>query len=208
MPASSPRRALIVIDVQNEYFTGALPIAFPDRAQSLAQIAAAMDGARAAGIPVIVVQNSAPAGSAAFGRGSDGWQLHAAVAARPRDHLVDKALPSAFAGTDLQAWLEAHAIDTLALVGYMTHNCVASTAIDATHRGYQVEILSDATGAPPYANRAGRASGQQLHETFLVVMESRFAAVLPARQWLELLGRGEASTRGSILASCAQALQS
>ena len=27
--SSSPRRALLVIDVQNEYFTGQLPIEFP-----------------------------------------------------------------------------------------------------------------------------------------------------------------------------------
>src|SRR5476649_600514 len=52
-----PRRALLVIDVQNEYVTGDLPIEFPDVQTSLANIARAMDAARDAGIPIVVVQN-------------------------------------------------------------------------------------------------------------------------------------------------------
>ena len=56
---SQPQRALIVIDVQNEYFTGKLRIAFPPVAQSLANICRAMDAATAAGIPVAVVQHLA-----------------------------------------------------------------------------------------------------------------------------------------------------
>ena len=38
-----PRRALVVIDVQNEYVTGDLPIEFPNVQSSLANIGRAMD---------------------------------------------------------------------------------------------------------------------------------------------------------------------
>jgi nicotinamidase-related amidase len=56
MSQATPRRALIVIDVQNEYDAGGgLPIEYPPFAQSLQRIAAAMDAAQAAGVPVIVV---------------------------------------------------------------------------------------------------------------------------------------------------------
>ena len=48
-----PQRALIVIDVQNEYFTGNLPIEYPDPRQSIINIGIAMDAAYAAGIPII-----------------------------------------------------------------------------------------------------------------------------------------------------------
>ena len=47
-----PKRALIVIDVQNEYFVGALPISDPPPDQSLANIGRAMDVASAADVPV------------------------------------------------------------------------------------------------------------------------------------------------------------
>ena len=51
-----PRRALIVIDVQNEYVTGNLPIEYPDVQLSLANVGAAINAARAAGIPAAVLQ--------------------------------------------------------------------------------------------------------------------------------------------------------
>ena len=43
-----PKRALIVIDVQNEYFDGKLPISDPPTATSLANITRAMEAATAA----------------------------------------------------------------------------------------------------------------------------------------------------------------
>ena len=52
-----PKRALIVIDVQNEYFDGALPISDPPTETSLANIGRAMDAATEAGVPVIVVRH-------------------------------------------------------------------------------------------------------------------------------------------------------
>ncbi len=58
------RRALVVIDVQNEYFPGGgLPIEYPPVEQSLPNITRAMDAARAAGIPVVVVRHHAPQGA-------------------------------------------------------------------------------------------------------------------------------------------------
>ena len=109
--SATPRRALLVIDVQNEYVTGRLRIAYPPLERSLANVGRAMDAARARGIPVVVVRNGTPAGSPIFERGSAGWELHPVVAGRPFDHLVDKRLPSAFTGTDLEEWLRARDID-------------------------------------------------------------------------------------------------
>ncbi len=54
-----PRRALIVVDVQNEYVAGGLRIEYPPVEASLRNIGSAMDAAAAAGIPVIVVQQMA-----------------------------------------------------------------------------------------------------------------------------------------------------
>ncbi|NTV11630.1 MAG: isochorismatase family protein, partial [Zoogloea sp.] len=84
------KRALIVIDVQNEYISGNLLIEYPDVQQSLANICRAMDAAHAAGIPVVVVQHLAPEGAPIFARGSQLAELHPQVAARPRELLVEK----------------------------------------------------------------------------------------------------------------------
>jgi nicotinamidase-related amidase len=184
---TSPRRALIVIDVQNEYFTGGLPIEHPPVGESLPNLLRAMDAAQARGIPVIVVQHSAPAGAPVFAPGTATWELHPDVAGRPRDHYIEKSLASAFTGTDLADWLATRGIDTLAVVGYMTHNCDASTIYEGAHRGLRMEFLHDATGALPYANAAGSASAEEIHRVFSVVFHSNFAAVASTAEWIAAL---------------------
>lgn len=199
--AVSPRRALIVVDVQNEYFTGNLQIEYPPSSGSLANIARIMDAATAAGVPVIVIQQDSPANGQAFAVGSHGWQLHDEVARRHRDALFNKPLPSAFSETGLAAWLDAHAIDTVTVVGYMTHNCNDTTIKHAFDRGLSVEFVHDASGAVSYANRAGYASAEEIHRVFSVVEHSRFAAVLSTNEWLHALATGEVPERGDILSS-------
>lgn len=203
----APRRALVVIDVQMEYFAGGgLLIEHPPVAQSLPNIARAMDAARAAGIPVVVVQHSESAAAPVFAKGSATWALHEAVASRPRDHFIEKAWPSVYTGTDFAAWLEQHGIDTLTVVGYMTHNCDASTIFEATHRGLHVEFLSDATGALPYANEAGSASAEEIHRVFSVVFHSRFAAAGSTDAWTKAIEAGGRLEKGNILVSNRAAL--
>lgn len=197
----TPKRALIVIDVQNEYFTGGLPIEYPDPLKTVANIGIAMDTACAAGIPVIVVQQTAPAGSPLFAIDTDGWQLHLVVASRPRDHYVRKTLPSAYPETDLAQWLQAREIDTLTVVGYMTHNCDASTINHALHYGTAVEFLHDASGAVPYRNQAGFASAEEIHRVFSVVLQSRFAAVMSTQEWIDIVKTGEVPARDNIYKS-------
>ncbi|AMB85915.1 isochorismatase [Pseudomonas agarici] len=202
----APRRALIVIDVQNEYVSGNLLIEYPPIDASLANIGKAIDTANAVGIPVVVVQNDSPIDSPLFAIGSSGWALHPVVGSRAHDHLIHKTLPSAFADTDLGQWLAARNIDTLSVVGYMTHNCDASTIFEATHRGLAVEFLSDASGSLPYANAAGQASAEEIHRVFSVVFHTRFAAVVSTAQWQCAVNDGVALSRSSIPASNQQAL--
>lgn len=186
-----PKRALIVIDVQNEYFSGKLRIEYPDVGISLPNIARAMDAAAAAGIPVVVVQHLAPPGAPVFARGGETAALHPEIARRPHDLLLEKHMASALTGTPLAAWLKARGIDTLTVVGYMTHNCDDSTVRQAHHEGWKVELLHDATGALPYRNAAGAATAEEIHRVFTVVMHSNFAAVASTEAWLGALAKGE-----------------
>ena len=205
--ASQPKRALILIDVQNEYFTGNLPIEYPDVNVSLANIAKAAEGAVRAGIPIVVVQQTSPVDSPIFAEGSPGWQLHEMVAKLPRSHYVRKPMASVLTGTGLQDWLRARDIDTLVLAGYMIHNCNDATARQAVHEGWAVELLDDATGAVSYANRAGYASAKDIYDVYRVVLQSRFAAVMSTQEWLDMIAKGTAPERDSIYDSSQRALK-
>jgi nicotinamidase-related amidase len=195
------KRALVVIDVQRDYEDGALPIEFPDVQVSLRNVGRAMDAAREAGVPVVVVMTVLPEGAPMLARGTRGADLCDVVASRPCDHAIEKPLPDAFARTDLDEWLQARGVGTIAVAGYMTHNCDCATVLSAAHRGLAVEFLSDATGSLPYENRAGRASAEEIHRAFAVVLQTRFAAVMTTGEWIEGLRTGLFPARDSIAAS-------
>lgn len=186
------KRALLIIDVQNEYFTGKLPISYP--AGSLDNVLQAMDAASAAGVPVVVIQHGAPQpDSATFRRGSREWELHPAVAERPRDMLIEKTLPGSFTGTQLAAWLHEREIDTVVIAGYMTQMCCDTTARQAMHQGLNVEFLCDATGTLAVKNGAGAVTAEELHRAILVTQAMRFSTVLSTAEWIARLTPAEAA---------------
>lgn len=177
-------RALLVIDVQNEYFTGALPITHP--VGHLERILGVMDAARARKIPTVVVRHHAE-GLPIFRKGSAEWELHPDVAARPHDLLIDKTLPGSFTNTPLEEWLRERGIDTVTIAGYMTHMCCDTTARQAVHRGFKAEFLSDATGTLDLSNPAGQAKAEELQRSILCAQQQFLSEVLPSAEWIERL---------------------
>lgn len=178
-----PRRALLVIDVQNEYFTGKLPVTHP--AGSLDNVGTAMDAASASGIPVILVQHTVTSPDRpVFRKGSTEWALHPDVAKRPYDLLMEKTLPGSFTGTNLEVWLREKNIDTVVISGYMTQMCCDTTARQAFHLGFGVEFLSDATGTLSITNDAGSVTAEELHLAILVTQGMLFSKVMTTAEWI------------------------
>jgi nicotinamidase-related amidase len=176
-------RALLVIDVQREYFDGALPISYPSG--HLEHILQAMDGAAEAKIPTAVIRHhQADPESPVFRKDSDMWQLHPEVESRPRDILIDKQLPGSFTGTGLQDWLKNVDADTVSIAGYMTHICCDTTARQAMHLGYKVEFLRDATGTLTIENEAGKAEDEELQRSILVSQQMFISDVVSNEAWL------------------------
>jgi len=177
------KRALLVIDVQNEYFAGGqLPVTHPHA--HLDNILKVMDAARGAGVPVVVIQHTFPQPELPFfKRGTSGWELHPEVAARPRDHWIEKNLPGSFTGTDLEAWLRDREIDTVTVAGYMSHMCCDTTARQAAHLGLAVEFLGDATGTLAVANSAGAVGAEEMHRAILCAQQMMISEVLDSAAW-------------------------
>ncbi|MEO6531432.1 MAG: isochorismatase family protein [Specibacter sp.] len=199
------RRALVIIDVQNDYFTpgGPLEIQYPDRRESLGNITRAIDLAEKNGMPIVSVQHQYPAGAPVFAEGSEGWKLHPEIASRRKDswkHLV-KSYASVFAGTDFEAWLRDNDVQAITLVGYMTNNCDLATAAAAEPLGIAVEVLSDASGVIHLANEAGQVGAQQLHETLMVLLHSNFAAVATTDDWAAAVAAGTTLPKSDLGAS-------
>lgn len=182
------KRALIVVDVQNEYFEGgALPITYPPH--SFERIKTAIAEAQKAGVVIVFMQHTSLEESVgAFVRGSHLWELHDEIKAMKHDLYLEKNHASSFAGTDLNYKLRSLGVDTVAIIGYMTQNCCDATARDASQLGYNVEFLSDANGTLAFSNNAGEVSAEELHRAFLVAQAFGFSRVLMLDEWIQLLG--------------------
>lgn len=176
------KRGLLVIDVQNEYFFGKLPVSHPPG--SLGNILKAMDAATVNQIPVAMIQHTAKSDtSPVFRKGSPEWELHPDVAKRHWDVLIEKNWPDSFTETNLEEWLKSNRINTLIVCGYMTQMCCDTTARRAFHLGYAVEFLSDATGTLAFKNEAGSVTDEELHRAILVT-QSRFSKVMKTDEWV------------------------
>ena len=175
-------RALLVIDVQREYFDGALPISHP--VGHLESILRVMDDATIHRVPTAVIRHhQADAQSPIFRFNSDMWQLHPEVEQRPRSILIEKQLPGSFTGTGLESWLKQVSADTVTIAGYMTHMCCDTTARQAFHLGYKVEFLRDATGTLTIENAAGVATAEQMQQSILVAQQMFISEVISSADW-------------------------
>jgi nicotinamidase-related amidase len=177
------KQALLVIDVQNEYFTGKLPISYPQG--SFENILKAMDWAHASHVPVVVIQHTSLAPEApTFRQGTPGWELHEEIRRRHADSIIGKHMPGSFTGTGLDDWLKKNDISTVTVAGYMSQMCCDTTARQAFHRGYAVNFLSDATGTLSVSNAAGSISDADLHRAVLVTQQMRFSRVMKTGEWI------------------------
>jgi nicotinamidase-related amidase len=204
---SRARRALVVVDVQNEYFGGRLSIEHPPRDESVARILEAISAARRHGVPVIVVRQVAPPDAPAFAVESHGAALHPDLEGVESYARVEKTLPSAFARTELDAHLARLGVDTVTLVGYMIQNCIVASAFDGLQRGYQIEVLADATGTLGLANPRGAVAARDVQRVFEVVLQSRAAAVMDVGEWSDRLQDGQSPRRDTLVGSAAAWLE-
>lgn len=203
---TSPTRALVLVDVQMQYVEGPLEIRFPPHAESVPRVAAAIDAATAAGLPIVVVQHDAGVGAPIFDPETPAFALHPEVERRRTAEwkAVTKQYGSVFADTDVHAWLREQGVDTVTLVGYMTNNCILASAAEAEPLGLAAEVLSDATGAIDIANAAGSASARTVHETLMALLHSNFAAVATTDEWAAAVRDGRALAPDNLIESAAR----
>lgn len=180
-PAKLLDAAVVVIDAQNEYVSGRLPLASMDAA--LAQLADLLAAARAAGAPIIhVAQRGRPGGL--FDPESANFQFVAQAAPRTGEAVVEKSLPNAFAKTDLDAKLQATGKKALVIAGFMTHMCISATTRSALDHGYTVTVASDAVATRDLPDPLGGPDlpAEQVNRTALAELADRFATVAPVAE--------------------------
>ena len=173
-----PDTALLIIDIQNDYFPGgAMELEGADAAG--AQAGAALRNFRERKLPVIHVRHlSVRPGATFFLPGTKGAEIHAALTPQGSEAVVEKNFPNSFRNTELKDILDRQGIKNLVVAGMMTHMCVDATVRHAADLGFKVTLLGDAcaTRAQSYAGETVPA--RQVHAAFLAALNGFYAKVV------------------------------
>jgi nicotinamidase-related amidase len=173
-------RALVIVDIQNDYFPGgANPLHEPEAAASAAR--RVLERFRAAGEPVMHIQHVWDAPDAPFMRpGTEGVEIHAAVAPLAGERVIQKDAPNAFLRTPLERELREHDVDGLVVCGMMTSMCVDATVRAAADLGFAVTVVHDACAAPDLAFGAVEVPARSVNAAFLAALADGYATVVSA----------------------------
>jgi nicotinamidase-related amidase len=174
-PPKLAEACLVLIDIQNEYRAG--PLALPDAEPAIAVAAKLLARARKSGAAIFHIAHKGRAGSL-FDRAADRGAIVAELAPLAGELVIEKELPNAFAGTDLQAQLAASGRKNIVLAGFMTHMCVSSTARVALDLGFRTTIDADSCATRDLPDgRGGTLAARTIHEVALAELSDRFAII-------------------------------
>ena len=140
------KQALIVIDIQNDYFSGGkYPLYQPDT--TTVKNLEVMAIANQKNIPIIHIQHLV---SPELGKGlffydeSEGAEIHKDVmAAAPTSPVVVKRHADCFEKTNLEELLQGMGVEEILLTGMMTHNCVTHTALSPAAAKYNPKVIEE-----------------------------------------------------------------
>ncbi|MGE3146799.1 MAG: cysteine hydrolase family protein [Pseudorhodoplanes sp.] len=177
VPATLASAALVVVDAQQEYTTGRLPLAGVDAA--LEEIARLLARARKAGTPVIHVKHRGRAGGL-FDPATNSFVISPRAAPAAGETVIEKGLPNAFAGTTLKEALDATGRKEIILAGFATHMCVEATARAAIDLGLKPTVVAAATATRdlPDALGGGTLGAAEVKRNALAALADRFATVV------------------------------
>ncbi len=138
--------ALLMIDVQREYFAEQSPLRIPDGPLVLGKLRTLVEACRETDLlPIVHVRHEEAPGAPVFDSSGPLVETMPEVAPRGIEPTVVKHSPGAFTKTELSAVLAQLNVNCLVIAGFMTHMCCDTTARQAQERGMSVVFLTDGT---------------------------------------------------------------
>lgn len=179
------KQALIVVDIQNDYFPhGKWPLAGADAAaDNAARLIAAF---REAGDSVVHIRHEFTSPDAPFFTpGSDGAKLHPKVLNRADEPVVLKHFVNSFRETELQSILDEQGIKELVVIGSMSHMCVDGITRAAADLGYGVTVIHDACASRDLEFNGLTVPAAHVHAAFMSALGFAYANVVSTDAFLQ-----------------------
>lgn len=176
--------ALIIIDVQNDYFPNGKK-ELSGSTEAAARLRSLIDHCRSQGLKIIYIQHIAAQPDAPFFvDGTNGITIHESVRPQEGDEVIIKHFPNSFRETRLQEVLAKHRITHLIFAGMMTHMCVDTTVRAAFDLGYSSTLIADCCATLDLAHDHETIRARDVQNAFLAALNGTFCTVRTAREFI------------------------
>ena len=178
-------KALIIIDIQNDYFQGGNcelvnPVEASLKAKEL------LEYFRKNKMPVFYVQHiNLRKGATYFLPNTRGVQIHENVKPLENEIIIEKNFPNSFLETNLESELEKQNIKELVICGMMSHMCIDSTTRAAFDLGFDCTVAHDACTTKDLVFLDKKVNASEVHNSFMSALGSVFAKVISVENILK-----------------------
>ncbi len=178
-------KALIIIDIQNDYFKGgALELHNPEKASENAK--QILEKFRKDDLPIIHVEHitADPQNMPFFIEGTEGQKIHESVQPKNGEKVIQKSFPNAFLQTDLLDYLKTKDIKEVVVLGMMTSTCVDSTVRAAKDHGFDCTVIGDACATRDLEVNGNEVKADDVHNSFLAGLSFFYADIQTTQNYL------------------------
>ncbi len=177
--------ALILIDIQNDYFdNGTMPLVNSESASLNAK--RILDKFRANESVIIHIQHIALRSDATFFLpNTSGCNIHNNVKPIDPEKIIIKHYPNSFRETELLDYLKNRNITDLVICGMMTHMCVDATTRAAKDFGFNCTLIGDACATKNLEINGQIIPSTEVHNGFLAALNYFYSTVKTTQQFLK-----------------------
>lgn len=170
-------KALIIIDIQNDYFeNGSMELVGSLQASENAKLV--LSKFRNENLPVVHVQHlSVAPDSTFFLPETEGQEIHQNVKPAAGEKVITKYYPNSFRETELLNYLQSKNITELVILGMMTHMCVDATVRAAKDLGFECTVVGDACASRDLEINGKSVKAENVHNAFLSALSFFYADV-------------------------------
>ncbi len=178
------KQALLIIDIQNDYFEGgANPLSGSLEASLNAK--KILNKFRQDSLPVIHIKHlSLRSGSTFFIPNTKGAEIHENVAPLAQEKVIIKNYPNSFINTELLEYLKAQNITDLVICGMMTHMCIDATVRAAKDYNFNCTIISDACATKDLSVDGATVTSNNVQTAFLAALSYYYSSIENTQEFL------------------------
>jgi nicotinamidase-related amidase len=178
--------ALLIIDIQNDYFdNGANPLV--DSEIASLHVKKILDKCRADNFEIIHIQHISLRPDATFFLpDTKGCAIHNNVFPIDPEKIIVKHYPNSFRETELLDYLRDKNITELVICGMMTHMCIDATTRAAKDFGFNCTLIGDACATKDLELNGRLIKATEVHNGFLAALNYFYSTVTTTEQYLRI----------------------